>query len=157
MNLDDRLLSETLDLAIKGSKKGDGGPFGALIVCNGEVIARGWNQVIRRNDPTAHAEIMAIRDACAALSSFHLAGCTLYASSEPCPMCLSAAYWARIRRVVFANSREVAAKVGFCDKELYQELSSGFASHRLIVEHHVLPDAEKPFLNWLNDPNRVAY
>ena len=117
---DDRFLARAVELAAAGSERGDGGPFGAVIVRAGEIVGEGWNRVVAGKDPTAHAEIGAIRAACAALASFHLPGCTLYASSEPCPMCLAAAYWARIERIVFANSRAEAAAIGFCDDDLYQ-------------------------------------
>jgi guanine deaminase len=101
MNPDDQFLARAIALAQQGSENGEGGPFGAVIVHDGKIIAEGWNRVVASGDPTAHAEISAIRSACAALGNFHLTGCTLYASSEPCPMCLSAAYWARIERIVF--------------------------------------------------------
>jgi guanine deaminase len=122
MNPDDFFLRRALELALKGSELGEGGPFGAVIVRAGKIIGEGWNRVVASRDPTAHAEIMAIRAACAAVDSFHLPDSTLYASSEPCPMCLAAAYWARIGRIVFANSRAEAAAIGFCDDELYSEL-----------------------------------
>ena len=122
MNPDDLFLRRAIELARQGSERGDGGPFGAVLVRDGKIIAEGWNRVVASLDPTAHAEIGAIRTACAAVGSFHLPNTTLYASSEPCPMCLSAAYWARIERIVFANSRAEAAAIGFCDDELYSEL-----------------------------------
>jgi guanine deaminase len=157
MNQDDLFLAHAVELAQKGSELGEGGPFGAVIVCGGKIIAEGWNRVVVSRDPTAHAEIGAIRTACAAVDSFHLPNSTLYASSEPCPMCLSAAYWARIERIVFANSRAEAAAIGFCDDELYSELNRHFSTRRIVMEHHPMPDALLPLQHWANNPNRTPY
>lgn len=157
MNTDDLFLARALALAQRASASGDGGPFGAVIVRDGKIIAEGWNQVVAHGDPTAHAEISAIRSACADLGSFHLTGCTLYTSSEPCPMCLSAAYWARISRIVFANSRAEAAAIGFCDDELYSELNRPFSERRIFMEHHPMPDALLPLQHWVNNPDRTTY
>jgi tRNA(Arg) A34 adenosine deaminase TadA len=109
------------------------------------------------NDPTAHAEISAIRSACATLGHFHLPGATLYTSSEPCPMCLSAAYWARIERIVFANSRAEAAAIGFCDDELYEELSRHFSARSIVMEHHPMPEARLPLEQWASKTDRTCY
>jgi len=136
MNPDDIFLARAIELARQGSQQGDGGPFGAVIVHDGKIIGESWNRVVGSKDPTAHAEIAAIRMACATLGHFHLTDCTLYASSEPCPMCLSAAYWARIERIVFANSRAEAAAIGFCDDELYDELNPRL---RRTPHHHGAP------------------
>ena len=157
MSPDDCFLSRALELAARGSESGDGGPFGAVIVEKGEIIAEGWNKVVANGDPTAHAEIDAIRSACAIRGSFHLTGCTLYASSEPCPMCLSAAYWARITRIVFANSRAEAAAIGFCDDTLYSELNRHFSARRILMEHHPLPHALAPLQRWAANPDRIPY
>lgn len=154
---DDVFLARAIELARLGSERSEGGPFGAVIVCEGKIIAESWNRVVINNDPTAHAEITAIRSACVAVNHFHLPKTTLYASSEPCPMCLSAAYWARIERIVFANSRAEAAAIGFCDDELYGELSRHFSSRSLIMEHRPLPDALQPLRDWANNPGRVPY
>jgi tRNA(Arg) A34 adenosine deaminase TadA len=154
---DDRFLARALELAAAGSERGDGGPFGAVIVRAGEIVGEGWNRVVAGKDPTAHAEIGAIRAACAALASFHLPGCILYASSEPCPMCLAAAYWARIERIVFANSRAEAAAIGFCDDELYRELGSDGSARRIPAEHRPLPGAAEPLLRWAARPDRTPY
>lgn len=157
MNPDDIFLARAIELARQGSQQGDGGPFGAVIVHDGRIIGEGWNRVVADKDPTAHAEIAAIRMACAALGQFHLSGCTLYASSEPCPMCLSAAYWARIARIVFANSRAEAAAIGFCDDELYDELARDCAERRVIMEHRPLPGALEPMQAWAANPQRTPY
>ena len=157
MTPDDRFLARAVELATSGSRRGDGGPFGAVIVHEGQILAEGWNRVVAHHDPTAHAEIAAIREACTALGHFHLAGCTLYASSEPCPMCLSAAYWARIGRIVFANSRAEAAAIGFCDDELYSELNRHFNERSIVMEHRPLPGALAPLEHWSCNPARVPY
>lgn len=157
MNSDDVFLTRAIELARIGSAAGEGGPFGAVIVRDGRIIAESWNRVVACHDPTAHAEISAIRSACAQLGNFHLNGCTLYASSEPCPMCLAAVYWARIERVVFANSRIEAAAIGFCDDELYGELNRHFAERRLIMEHRPLAGALAPLIAWSENPTRIAY
>ncbi len=157
MNQDDLFLARAIELARMGSERGEGGPFGAVIVCDGRIVAEGWNRVVASRDPTAHAEIGAIRAACAAVDSFHLPAATLYASSEPCPMCLSAAYWARITRIVFANSRAEAAAIGFCDDELYCELGRHFSARSIVMEHHPLPGSLLPLQNWASNPARVAY
>lgn len=157
MNNDDPFLTRAIELARLGSEAGDGGPFGAVIVRDGRIIAEAWNRVVGSRDPTAHAEICAIRSACAHTGDFHLRGCTLYASSEPCPMCLAAAYWARIERVVFANSRSEAAAIGFCDDELYSELNRHFAERSIVMEHRPRPDALAPLKAWVGNPSRVAY
>ena len=157
MHDDDYFLARAVELASRGSETGEGGPFGAVIVREGKIIAEGWNRVVASRDPTAHAEIGAIRSACAEQGHFHLTGCTLYASSEPCPMCLSAAYWARIQRIVFANSRADAAAIGFCDDDMYVELSRPFTERRIVMEHRPLPGAHEPLAHWSRNPDRVRY
>ena len=157
LNNDLIFLSRAIELALKSAQSGDGGPFGAVIVRDGKIISEGWNQVIKTCDPTAHAEVMAIRAACNALNSFHLPNTTLYTSSEPCPMCLSAAYWARIERIVFANSRAEAAAIGFCDDELYEELNRHFSARSIIMEHHPLPEALLPMQHWFSKTDRRNY
>ena len=157
MNQDDRFLSRAIELAQRNIETGEGGPFGAVITLEGEIIGEGWNQVVARNDPTAHAEIQAIRAACAAVDTFHLPNSVLYASSEPCPMCMAAIYWARIGRVVFANSRNEAAAIGFCDDELYCELSLPFGERRIAIEHRPISGADTLFHLWAKNPKRILY
>lgn len=157
MNDDERFLARAVELAAAGSTAGDGGPFGAVIVRDGKIVSESWNRVVVANDPTAHAEVNAIRAACTALGRFHLADCTLYASSEPCPMCLAAAYWARIGRIVFANSRAEAAGIGFCDDELYCELNREPDARRVPMEHLPLPGALEPLRRWAVRPDRTPY
>lgn len=155
--MDEQFLRRTIALAEANLARGDGGPFGAVIVQNGRIIAEGWNQVVVAKDPTAHAEIVAIRAASALLGRFHLEDCVLYASSEPCPMCLSAAYWAKVQRIVFANSRNAAAAIGFCDDDLYCELGKPHAERSVPTTHLPLPGADEPLKAWLADPKHIAY
>jgi len=155
--MDEIYLQCAIDLASANVTRGDGGPFGAVIVCDGDIIAEGWNRVIVANDPTAHAEIVAIRAACSRKGHFHLPGCTLYTSSEPCPMCLAAAYWARVERIVFANSREQAAAIGFCDENLYGELQLPLQQRHIATCHLPLPDADLPLRRWLANPGHRCY
>ncbi len=136
---------------------GRGGPFGAVIVRNGTVIAEGHNQVTSGNDPTAHAEVVAIRLACQALGTFSLAGCEIYASCEPCPMCLGAIYWARIERIYYANSRADAAAIGFDDDFLYREIPLPI-DQRSIPTLRLLPDEGKDaFAAWASKADKVRY
>ncbi len=154
---DQQFLRQAIELAREHSKDGLNGPFGAVIVKNGKLIAEGWNQVVSGNDPTAHAEINAIRKACQQLAQFSLEGCTLYSSCEPCPMCLSAIVWARIERVVFAETRQGAAKVGFDDEKLYHGLQEKQMHQLLQLEQIPLAEAEAVFKAWSLNANKVDY
>ncbi len=155
--MDRGFLQRAVDLASAGVALGEGGPFGALIVCGGQVIAEGWNRVVACTDPTAHAEIVAIRAACARLGRFKLDGCILYTSSEPCPMCLSAAYWAGVQRIVFANPRAAAAAIGFCDDDLYCELALPQEARSIPTQHLPLSGSDAPLRAWSDKPGRVRY
>ena len=157
MSDDAYFLRRAIALAETSITTGAGGPFGAVIVCCGVIVGEGRNQVVPDRDPTAHAEVMAIRDACRRLDKFHLADCTLYASSEPCPMCLSAAYWAKITRIVFANPRAEAAAVGFCDDELYSELRLPHGERKIVTDQLEIPDANAPLRHWHENPSRESY
>ncbi|HVG93451.1 MAG TPA: nucleoside deaminase [Planctomycetota bacterium] len=152
-----RFLAEAVTLATRNARRRGGGPFGALVVRRGEVVARGTNRVTPTNDPTAHAEIVAIRRACRRLGTFQLTGCTVYASAEPCPMCLGALYWARPDRVVFAATREDAARAGFDDAFIYEQIARPHAKRRIPFVRLAIPDAEVPFRTWLADPGRETY
>lgn len=157
-NSDERWLREAIALARSGMERNDGGPFGCVIVKNDEVIGRGNNRVTSTNDPTAHAEVVAIREACRKLGSFQLDGCTLYTSCEPCPMCLGAIYWARPDRVVFAATREDAADAGFDDQLIYDELPLPPEQRRIPTEARVLRDeAQAVFKAWLEKTDKTAY
>ncbi|NLH50571.1 MAG: nucleoside deaminase [Myxococcales bacterium] len=152
-----QLLQRSVDLAREKMLAGEGGPFGAVIARQGEIIAEGWNRVTSANDPTAHAEIMAIRLACEKLGSFSLAGCEIYASCEPCPMCLAAIYWARLERVTFAATREQAARVGFDDARLYRELRLPLELREVAMAHLSLPAADAVFELWENKTDKIPY
>lgn len=155
---------EFIDAAIQlahQSVSQNGGPFGAVIVKDGKIIGRGSNQVTRHNDPTAHAEIEAIRDACQNIQSFSLSGCTLYSSSEPCPMCLSAIYWARIETVYFANTYQQASQIGFDDQFIFKELSLPHQQKNLsisqVTDPSALSNALDVFQAWENAPFKQPY
>jgi len=136
---------------------GHGGPFGAVVVRDGTVIGEGWNEVTSANDPSAHAEIMAIRRAAGAIGAFSLAGATIYASSEPCPMCLAAIYWARLDRLVFAATAAQATAIGFDDAMIYREIAKPAGERRLACTHLPLDEAEALFDEWLRKPDRIPY
>ena len=149
-------LARAVELATANVDDG-GGPFGAVIVQDGKLIAFGQNRVTRDLDPTAHAEVMAIRAACAAIGSFSLAGCSLYTSCEPCPLCLSASLWARLDRVVYAADREDAARGGFDDREFYELFDRPREEWSMDIDTLRLPNASSPFDAWLAHEKRTAY
>ena len=149
-------LAEAVDLATRNVADG-GGPFGALIVQDGVELGRGVNRVTRDNDPTAHAEVCAIRAACTAKGDFRLHGATLYTSCEPCPLCLSSALWARVDRVLFAADRHDAARGGFDDLEFYELFARDRSQWATEVTSITLPDAAAPFDAWLADLDRTRY
>lgn len=155
---DERHIREAIALSREGMERNDGGPFGCVIVKNGVVIGRGNNRVTSTNDPTAHAEVVAIREACQALGSFQLTGCTLYTSCEPCPMCLGAIYWARPDRIVFAATREDAAAAGFDDQLIYDELPLPAELRRIPTNARLLrSEAQAVFHAWMEKPDKTAY
>ena len=144
-------------LAIEKMRANNGGPFGAVIVRDGEIVAEGWNEVTSSNDPTAHAEIVAIRRACARIGTFNLPDCDIYTSCEPCPMCLGAIYWARLRRVYYANTRADASQIGFDDEFIYGEV--GRAPEQRKIPHVRLPTnaAQAAFKEWAASPEKIRY
>ena len=150
-------LAEAVRLAVENVEAGSGGPFGAVIVRGGEVVASGANSVTPQNDPTAHAEIVAIRRACAALGVHHLVGGTLYASCEPCPMCLAACYWARLDAVYFAATHEDAARAGFDDSFLYAELRKPLPERRLPMTRISLGESGTEFARWEAAAGKTHY
>jgi tRNA(Arg) A34 adenosine deaminase TadA len=154
---DSAFLREAIALSSQHMLAGAGGPFGAVVVRQGEIIARGWNQVTSTNDPTAHAEIVALRTACRWLNTYRLDDCVLYSSCEPCPMCLAAAYWSRVSRLVFAASRQDAALAGFDDELLYRELPLPIESRQLRSTQTLRDEAQEVFRQWLAKPDRVSY
>jgi tRNA(Arg) A34 adenosine deaminase TadA len=154
---DKKFLQQAVALAAENARTGKGGPFAALVVKDGQVIAAGTNLVTATNDPTAHAEITAIRNACKQLGSFQLDGCTLYASCEPCPMCLAAIYWARPKRLVFAADKQQAAAAGFDDAFIYKEIELPYNQRKLNTEQIVLQENNTPFEIWKETENKIEY
>ena len=150
-------MQEAIRLSLEMMRAGKGGPFGAVVVHDGEIIGRGWNQVTSVNDPTAHAEIVAIREACRKTNSFLIEGAELYASCEPCPMCLSAAYWARVSRVYYAASRRDAAEAGFLDEMLYDELTREASQRRIPCIAFGREQAVAAFREWKQKSDRIPY
>jgi guanine deaminase len=153
----EEFLQQTIALAIDNVRSGEGGPYGAIIVKDNQLIAASGNKVTRTLDPTAHAEIAAIRLACKKLNDFQLHDCILYTSCEPCPMCLGAIYWARLAKVYFACSRYDAAAANFDDSFIYDEIAV-LPSERIIAMLHLnLPNARQPFEIWAEKPDKVVY
>lgn len=153
----DEFMRHAIELARRGMDSNSGGPFGCVVVKDGKVIGEGWNQVTSTNDPTAHAEIVAIRHACAALGSFQLDGCRIYTSCEPCPMCLAAIYWARPAQVFYACTREDAAAIGFDDDFLYEEISKPNEARRLPMQPLMRNEALEVFKGWASKPDKTEY
>ena len=154
--MDPELLRQAIEQAAENVRRG-GGPFAALVVKDGTVIAAGSNRVTASNDPTAHAEIVAIREACRVLGSFQLTGCDMYCSCEPCPMCLGALYWARPARIFFAATAADAAAAGFDDSSIYRQLALPEAGRAIPMIHVVDPSARRPFEAWAAQPDKVRY
>ena len=150
-------LRRAVELSRERMRANLGGPFGAVIVRDGQVLAEGWNEVTSTNDPTAHAEVVAIRRACAAVEDFSLKGATMYASCEPCPMCLASIYWARIDRIVFANTRQEAAAIGFDDEFLYCEIPKPLTERAIPTVALPLPEAAEVFAEWMNKTDKIEY
>lgn len=153
----EKFIREVVQMAQANVGTGIGGPFAALVVKNGEIVGRGVNRVTSTNDPTAHAEVVAIRDACKNLNHYQLTDCILYASCEPCPMCLGAIYWARPQMIVFAAENTDAAKAGFDDSFIYKEVSLPY-QQRAITTLNIKPDNFfSPFSTWLENETRKLY
>ncbi|MCZ8316537.1 nucleoside deaminase [Phreatobacter sp.] len=156
-DLDALFMAHTIALSREHMRAGHGGPFGAVVVVDGKVVAEGWNQVTSTNDPTAHAEVVAIRRACTALNRFDLRGATLYTSCEPCPMCLCSALWARVDRIVYANTRDDAAAIGFDDAPFYAEMVRAPAVTMARMDHTPSDEAWEVFREWAAKPDKVEY
>ncbi|MED2978260.1 nucleoside deaminase [Bacillus swezeyi] len=150
-------LQRAIDLAVESVKSGTGGPFGAVIVKDGKIIAEGKNNVTTSNDPTAHAEVTAIRLGCEALGDYQLDDCILYTSCEPCPMCLGAIYWARPKEVYFAAKHSDAASAGFDDTFIYEEIMKKRSERNIPFYKMELQDKLEPFLTWENTDNKIEY
>jgi guanine deaminase len=155
--MDKEFLQQAIDLAVENARSGQGGPYGAVIVKDNQLIAASGNKVTSNIDPTAHAEVMAIRLACQRLNDFQLQGCILYSSCEPCPMCLGAIYWARLEKVYFACSRHDAAAANFDDSFIYDEISVLPHQRSIAMLHLNLPDAMQPFEIWAEKSDKVLY
>lgn len=150
-------MREAIRLSIQMMRRGKGGPFGAVVVRNGKIVGRGFNQVTSANDPTAHAEIVAIRAACQRLKTFQLDDCDLYTSCEPCPMCLSAIYWARLRSVFYGNTRKKAAKIDFDDDFIYREVALPIGKRTLKMKQLLHEEALAAFAEWQRKTDKVLY
>jgi tRNA(Arg) A34 adenosine deaminase TadA len=154
---DPRFMRRAIELSREQMWANQGGPFGAVIVKDGAIIAEGWNRVTSANDPTAHAEIVAIREACRKLGDFSLAGCDIYASCEPCPMCLAAVYWARIDRIYYANTRSDAARIGFDDSRIYDEIALPIEGRTIPMARLLGAEAAAVFREWEAKPDKTRY
>ena len=150
-------MREAIRLSIENMRAGNGGPFGAVVVKDGKIIARGFNQVTSSNDPTAHAEVVAIREACKVLNSFQLEDCEIYTSCEPCPMCLGAIYWARPSKMYYANTKKDAANIGFDDQFIYEELDLPLDKRQLSAEQLLQDEAIVAFKEWEEKTNKIEY
>ena len=146
-----------IELSRQNMQKGAGGPFGAVIVKNDQIIGEGWNQVTSINDPTAHAEVMAIRDACSKQKNFDLSGAEIYTSCEPCPMCLSAVYWARIDKIYYGNTRKDAAKIAFDDDFIYEEIPKSLEDRKIPMAQCAHAEALVVFKEWDEKQDKIRY
>lgn len=157
INMNSKFMEKAIVLSREHMNLGHGGPFGAVIVKDGKIISEGWNQVASTNDPTAHAEVDAIRKACAVLHTFELKDCEIYTSCEPCPMCLAAIYWARIGKIYYANTRVDAAKINFDDEFLYQELIKPNQQRKIPIEQIGRDQAIIVFQEWMQKADKIPY
>lgn len=150
-------MSEAVNLAVNGIEKNEGGPFGAVIVKNGKIIGRGNNRVTSTNDPTAHAEIIAIKEACKTLNNFQLDGCEIYTSCEPCPMCLGAIYWARLDRIYYACTKKDAGEIGFDDAFIYEELPKAMQDRKIKGLSLGREEGLRVFKLWKEKEDKIKY
>ncbi|WP_118951768.1 nucleoside deaminase [Taibaiella helva] len=157
MNQDEYFMEQAVLLSQRHMEEGQGGPFGCVVVKDGVVVGRGWNSVLAGNDPTAHAEVMAIRDACRNLETYQLSGCAIYTSCEPCPMCMGAIYWSRPEKVFYANTREDAARTGFDDSFIYDELVLPLDQRKIPMIALDKTKALDVFQQWLKKEDREHY
>jgi guanine deaminase len=155
--MDNPFMARAIQLSLENVLSGHGGPFGAVVVKDGTIIAEGANQVTSTNDPTAHAEVVAIRQACKLLGVFDLEGFEIYTSCEPCPMCLGAIYWARLSRVYFGNADADASKIGFDDSLIYQEIAQPHSQRKIPMIQMMREEALSAFHAWENKPNKITY
>jgi len=155
--MNEKFMKMAIALSEQNVKKALGGPFGAVIVKDGKLIAKSANTVTTSNDPTAHAEVSAIRKACKKLNTFDLTGCVIYTSCEPCPMCLAAIYWARISSIYYANTKSDAADIGFDDQFIYEEIDRAMAERKLPVEQMMRDEAQQAFRQWTASGMKIEY
>lgn len=155
--MEKKFMHRAIELAQSGMEQNHGGPFGCVIVKNGTIIAEGHNRVTTDNDPTAHAEIIAIRKACAKLNDFQLTDCEIYTSCEPCPMCFGAIYWARPKKIYYAANREDAAKAGFDDEFIYKELENSKKDHTIPMQQSERNKAIQVFEEWIKKEDKIDY
>jgi tRNA(Arg) A34 adenosine deaminase TadA len=156
-SLRNEFMREAIRLSVEKMESGAGGPFGAVVACGDRIVGRGWNQVTSLNDPTAHAEIVAIREACRRLKSFKLEHCELFTSCEPCPMCLAAIYWARIPRVFYGNTRRDAARIQFDDEWIYEEVAAPIRTRKLAMRPLLRSEALAAFRAWRDKTDKIPY
>lgn len=156
-NMTKNLMKEAIKLSREKMLANEGGPFGAIVVKDNKIISRGWNKVTSGNDPTAHAEVVAIREACKTLNTFDLTGCEIYTSCEPCPMCLASIYWAHIDKIYYANTRKDAADINFSDDFLYQEISKPIEDREKPMLQVLREEAITVFEQWKNKTDKVTY
>ncbi|WP_109699627.1 nucleoside deaminase [Chitinophaga deserti] len=152
-----KFMAMAVELSARGMRSGEGGPFGSIVVRGDEVVGEGWNQVLTHNDPTAHAEVVAIRDACQRLGTFQLTDCEIFTSCEPCPMCFGAIYWARPQRVFFANTKEEAAAIQFDDSFIYHELELPYGDKKIPFIPMPEESAREVFREWADKSDRKLY
>jgi guanine deaminase len=157
MSAEESHMREAIRLSFETMRNNSGGPFGAVVVKDGKIIARGFNKVVLTNDPTAHAEVVAIREACRELNDFQLTGCDIYTSCEPCPMCMAAIYWARPDRVFYANSKVDAANIGFDDAYIYEQLELPYDARQIPLKRMMEKEAIRAFDEWAAKPDKVQY
>lgn len=150
-------MQEAIKLSFEMMRKNKGGPFGAVVTKGGKLISKGWNQVTSSNDPTAHGEVVAIRRACKKLKTFDLSGCEIYTSCEPCPMCLTAIYWARIDRIYYGNTQRDAAKIGFDDKYFYDEVKKPLKKRDIPITQILHKEALDAFKEWDEKEDKILY
>ncbi len=154
---DEKFMERAIELSKTGMQSGQGGPFGCVVVKGDEIVGEGNNQVTSSNDPTAHAEVVAIRNACEKLGTYQLNDCEIYTSCEPCPMCLGAIYWARPKRVIYANTKEEAAAIEFDDEFIYNEIYSKMSERKIPFVHYPHPKAKEVFEAWKNWEGKIKY
>lgn len=157
MDTTEQYMKRAIELSQLNMEKGVGGPFGAVIVKDGKIIGEGWNKVTSKNDPTAHAEVEAIRQACQNIQNFDLSGCEIYTSCEPCPMCLSAIYWARLNRIYYANTKKDAAKIQFDDDFIYQEIPKAIETRKIPMKQIMREEAMRVFQMWESKSDKIRY